>query len=354
MRTNVRPRETISEVVRVHEPHMLNNSVNPFSQKLLSASRNVFWSIAWLVGLSLILLYPLHWLFGDSLKPVRMVSYITPWLLIFSLPLLIIAGLRRHKWLSLVLAISTLAIGFSFAPLFLPNRQVTLSPDDFSLKIMSYNLHGIPKIDGIVDVIHREKPDILLIQECSPALASPSFHGLDDLYPELYADADSKIYGQLIFSRYPVERIGDKGRIQKTLIKTPAGTIAVWNVHPIPPFLVPPEQYDAQMTALAADIAKEKGPLIAAGDFNATTQSEVYRKINHYLKDTYWEAGWGFGFTYPAPPYTFMDMRLQTGPLWRIDYIFYSQDFAVTSAHTLTTSGGSDHFPIVAKLSMAK
>ncbi len=336
---------------------MLNNPVRPSSQKLLSAGRNVFWSIAWFIAISLVLFFPLRWLSGDALKPVRMASYITPWLLIFSLPLLIIAGLRRHKWLSLVLAISTLAISLSFAHLFLPKHPKMPSPDDFSLKIMSYNLHGIRRIDGIVDVIRREKPDILLIQECSPALASPSFQGLDDLHSELYVDADAKGFGQVMFSRYPLKQVSaefDKGRTQKTLVETPAGTIAVWNVHPIPPYLVPPEQYDAQMDALAVDIAKEKGPLIVAGDFNATTQSDAYRKINRYLQDAYWEAGWGFGFTYPAPPYTFMDMRLPAGPLWRIDYVFHSQEFIVTSARTLKTAGGSDHFPTLVELSMVK
>jgi endonuclease/exonuclease/phosphatase (EEP) superfamily protein YafD len=336
---------------------MLNNPVNSFPKKLLSAGRHVLWTVAWLASVSLILFYPLRWLSGDSLEPVRMVSYITPWLLLFSLPMLIIVGLRHHKWLAVVLVIPSLAIGFSFAPLFLPNRQVPPSPNGFPLKIMSYNLHGIQEISGIVEVIRREKPDILLIQEYSPALVSPSFHGLDNLYPELYADMDSKGFGQAIFSRYPLKQVSvefDTGRTQKVLIKTPSGPIAVWNVHPIPPFLVPPEQYDAQISALAADISEAKGPLIVAGDFNTTDQSAAYRRINHYLQDAYWEAGWGFGFSYPAPPYTFMDTKLQTGPLWRIDYIFHSQEFIVTSAHTLRTSGGSDHFPVVAELSIVE
>jgi vancomycin resistance protein VanJ len=336
---------------------MLKKSAISLSKKISFVSRNVFWVILWLTSLILILLYPLRWLFGESLQPVRMVSYITPWILIFSAPMLILTGLARRKWLLFLLAIPTLTIAFTFAPLFLPNRQTTLPSNGFSLKIMSYNLHGIKKINGIMEVIRKEKPDILLIQEYSPALVSRSFHGLDNLYPELYVDKTSKYFGQAIFSRYPLKQVSaelDKGRIQKILIETPAGQIAIWNVHPIPPYLIPPEQYDAQMSSLVADIAKTKGPLIVAGDFNATDQSETYRMINNYLKDSYWEAGWGFGFSYPAPPYTFMDSGIQIGPLWRIDHIFHSQDFIAISAHTLSKSGGSDHFPIVAEFSMMK
>src|SRR5689334_8423493 len=117
--------------------NMLNNTVNSFSQKLQSASRNVFWLSLWLIGLFLILIYPARWLLGDSLRPVRMVSYITPWLLYLSLPFLIIAGVGRRRWLAGVLAMATLANVLTFAPLFLPRHRVTPTANDFSLKIMS-------------------------------------------------------------------------------------------------------------------------------------------------------------------------------------------------------------------------
>ncbi len=264
---------------------MSHDPSGSFPGKLFTAGRNVLWSTLWLVGVSLILLHPLFWLFESSLKPVRTVSYFTPWLLLHSLPMLILAGLGHRKWLSLVLAVATFAIGLPFAPLFLPNRQTTPPPNAFPLKVMSYNLRGIPEVGGIVEVVRREKPDILLIQEYSSALVSPSFHGLDDLYPELYVDADSEGLGQAAFSRYPLKRISvelEKGRAQKLLIETPAGPIAVWNIHPMIPFLVPPEQYDAQVSALTEDIARAKGPLIVGGDFNATSQSKSYRMIKRY------------------------------------------------------------------------
>lgn len=333
---------------------MLNDSANPF-KKLSSASRNVFWLALWSIGLSLILLSPLRWLSGDAFQPVRMISYITPWLLFFSIPLLISAGLRRQKWLSVMLVLANLTIVYSFAPLFLPSQPATLPANAFSFKLMSYNVHGIPDISGIVEVIRREKPDIVAIQEGSPALASPSFHDLADLYP--YVDAQPDSFGQIVFSRFPLKQGSferEKGLAQKVLVETPAASIAVWNVHPIPPFIIPPEKYDAYISGLVTDISKAKGPLIVAGDFNATDQSESYRKINDYLANAHWEVGWGFGFTYPAPPYTLSDLPFATGPVWRIDHIFHSQEFVATHAQTLTTAGGSDHFPIVAELAVVE
>ena len=336
---------------------MTKTQSNSLFKKLTSASRTILWVTLYLPSLCFLLIYPLRWLSGDSITPVRMVSYVIPWLLIFFLPLLVIAVLGRRKGLAFVTAIPILTIAFTFAPLFLPKFQTPPAPDRFTLKIMSYNMHSIKDIRGIAEVIRQEKPDILLIQEYSNRLFSPSFHGLDKLYPELYMEVATKDFRQATFSRYPIKLISaelEKGRTQKMQIELPTGSIEVWNVHPMPPYLIPPEEFDAQMYALAEDIPQVDGPLIVAGDMNATDQSEVYRKFNHYLQDAYWETGWGLGFSYPASPYKFMEMPFNTGPLWRIDYVFHSQHFYAISARTLTTSGGSDHLPVVVELSIVK
>lgn len=336
---------------------MTSASKRSFSKNLSLAGQNVFWLSAWLVGICLILLFPIRWLVGDALKPVRMVSFVTPWLLVFSLPLLLISGLARRKWLSVVLAGASLLIVSTFAPLFLPNRLETVTSARYSFMIMSYNLHAIDDITGIVDIIRQQKPDVVLIQEYSPALVDDSFHGLDDLYPELYFDVTPSEYGQAVFSRFPLKQAQvsyEQGRVEKLIIMTPAGPIAIWNVHPIPPFYIPAQDFEAQFDALVRAIAQTEGPLIVAGDFNATDQSDVYHAINHYLKNAQFESGWGFGFTFPAHPYTMTSLQLETGPLWRIDYIFYSPDLAATSARTLPSAGGTDHLPIIATISISK
>lgn len=336
---------------------MTNTQSNSIFKKLISASRTILWGILYLPSLCFLLLYPLRWTSEDSLDAVRMTSYIFPWLLIFFVPLFVISIVGRRKQLAVVTVIPILTIAFTFAPLFLPKVQTTPAPDRSTLKIMSYNMHAIKDIRGIAEVIRQEKPDILLIQEYSNRLFSPSFHGLDNLYPELYMEVASKDFRQATLSRYPIKLISaelDKGRTQKMQIELPTGTIEVWNVHPMPPFLILPEEFDAQMSALAEDIPQVDGPLIVAGDLNATDQSEIYRKFNQYLQDAHWETGWGFGFSYPASPYKFMEMPFQTGPLWRIDYVFHSQHLYAISARTLTASGGSDHLPIVVELSITK
>jgi len=320
----------------------------------------------WLTSLGLALLYPIRWLSGDSLDLIRAVSYVTPWLIMVVLLMSIIAGLARRRWLALALALPAVAIGLTFVPLFLPNRQTVPPPNNLSLKLMSFNLHYIQETSGVVEIIDQEQPDILLLQEVHPAAAASLLAELRNLYPPPGVDVVDQVrsmdhdeigFNQAVFSRFPVKHISaefDKGRVQKVVIETPRASIAVWNVHPLPPFLFPPEWHDSQISLLAADIAATTGPLIVGGDFNATDQSATYQAISRHLQNAYQEAGQGLGFGYPAPPYTFMDLPLPKGPLWRIDHIFYSQDFAASSARTVKNGGGSDHFPLVAELSLRK
>jgi endonuclease/exonuclease/phosphatase (EEP) superfamily protein YafD len=175
------------------------------------------------------------------------------------------------------------------------------------------------------------------------------------LYPggHLYWAYESRAY-QGIISRFPltpVELAYDKGRTQKVIAATPAGPIAVWNVHPNTP--LPWLRQYRQISALAEDIAAVDGPLIVGGDFNTTDQSETYHLVNQYLHNAHWEAGWGFGFSFPAHQPHFRDIPILT-PVIRIDHIFYSSHFFAQNARTLSDSGGSDHFPVTAKLSLVR
>jgi endonuclease/exonuclease/phosphatase family metal-dependent hydrolase len=100
---------------------------------------------------------------------------------------------------------------------------------------------------------------------------------------------------------------------------------------------------------LSEDARHAQSPIILGGDFNTNDQSQTYRLVNQYLRNSHWEVGCGFGFTYPTPESIF-GMDLPIPALIRIDHIFYSDDFIAIRARTLTDSGGSDHYPVMAEL----
>ncbi len=334
---------------------MLKNSIVSLLKQIWTITRGLFWTGLWLFGLGLLLWYPMRWWPGDRFLPVRLANYFMPWLLVALIPAVSIAGLARRRWLALTLATSTILIGLTFAPLFLPRPGSALAGNR-PFKIMSYNIWGRNQnIVAVTAVIRQERPDILLLQEASPMAIRILNDKLVDLYPE---DELHLAYEpgacQAIMSRYPLTPLGlayEKGRVQKVLVDTPDGPIAVWNVHPSQPILWS-KQY-RQIVALAEDIAAADGPLIVGGDLNTTDQSETYRLISQYLDNAHWDAGWGFGFSFPAPPRRIRGQMAITS-LVRIDHIFYSDHFFTHKARTLSMSGGSDHLPVVAELSLVK
>jgi len=321
-------------------------------KKLMNFLLLPLWMGLWLFALGLLGWYLLRWWPGDRLFPVRVINYFTPWLLLGLLPGMTAALVSQRYRLAVALALPTLLISLSYAPLFLPRTPAALAADT-SLKVMSYNVWGRNhKLDEAIAIIQQEQPDILLLQEAYWPIGKSLGNALADLYPNAQTySAYEPAMGQLIISRYPltqVEASFEKGRAQKVWASTPQGTIAVWNVHTYQP-LAWTEQYQ-QITLLTADIAQTEIPLIVGGDFNTTEQAENYRLISQYLANAHWEAGWGFGFSFPAHNPHYKHIPVIT-PMVRIDHIFYSNHFFAWSAQTLATSGGSDHRPVTAKLS---
>lgn len=341
-----------------HGHNLLEETLKPMHftilllKRMWKATANLVWLGLWLFALGLLLWYPLRWWPGDSFWPVRFTNYFMPWLLLGLIPGLGLAAVAGRRWLAVALALPTLFIGLAFAPLFLPKPNTALAGQE-AFKVMSYNIWGWnQEPEAMVKLIRREQPDILLLQEVTPRLARILSSELTDLYPDgqLHIAYESNI-GQAILSRYPltpVEGSFKKGRIQKVLVDTPDGVIAVWNTHPIHP--VPWSQQYRQISALVEDIAATDQPLIVGGDFNTTDQSETYRLIDQYLHNAHWEAGWGFGFSFPSTDRPLRG-KLPLPALVRIDHIFYSDHFFAHSARTLSDAGGSDHLPVVAELS---
>ncbi len=315
-------------------------------------SKIIFWLGLWLFGLSIFLILLMRWWLGDYYLPVRLANYIMPWLLVGLVPGLIMAGLAHRYRLATALAIPTLTIALSYAPLFLPRPNVALAGGE-SFKVISYNVWRRNKdVSAMGKVIRRERPDILLLQELRWDQVGPFKKRLDDLYAdaELYFTYDSYTF-QAVASRYPLTLLAvmpEKGRAQKVQVKTPNGPITVINIHPRFPGW---EKRFRQMSRLLAeDIIPANTPVILGGDFNNTDQTQTYRLVNQHLRNAHWEAGWGFGFTFPSSARRIRG-KIALPKLVRIDHIFYSDHFFAHQAGTLTDSGGSDHLPVVATFS---
>jgi vancomycin resistance protein VanJ len=323
----------------------------------LKIGRALFWTGLWLFGLSLWVWYPLRWWPGDDLRLVQLLNYFMPWLLVGLIPSIGVAALARRFRLLLTLAIPTLIIVLSYAPLFLPRPRI-VAASNTPLKVMSYNVLVINRnIPAMAAVIRQQQPDILLLQELSPHMGRALQDSLADLYPgQGFYFAQDFDTSQAILSRYPlspVENPLQEGRAQQVRIQTPGGPVQVWNVHLSQPRRW--QRHTRQVEALVQAASNVEEPLILGGDFNTTDQSEMYHYLNEHLRNAHWEAGWGFGFTFPASDLTIRRRTIPVPtPLIRIDHLFHNDRFFVKKAGTLPVSGGSDHLPVVAEFLQVK
>jgi formyltetrahydrofolate-dependent phosphoribosylglycinamide formyltransferase len=100
-------------------------------------------------------------------------------------------------------------------------------------------------------------------------------------------------------------------------------------------------QQQEQAEIFKENIKECKSPIIICGDMNNSPFSYVYRNIKGKLKDCFEEAGKGFGATYKFRYYPA-----------RIDYIFADGIMKVKKFESFPDFENSDHYPIMARLSM--
>ena len=330
----------------------------PFASTLTRLLSLSFWAAHWLFALVMSGNLVLGWLSGDRLLSVRLTHYLLPWLFLLLLVALVPALLSRRGWLALAVAGPALAIGLGYLPVFLPHHPVPPTENQARLKVMSYNVWSEnPSLVPAAAMIRKENPDILLLQEITPERLRELTLALGESTAgdgQIWHVAHAPDLMQAVVSRYPVKlQMVDrrKGKAQAVRIATSVGEVTVFNVHPLRGNWA--GRHRQLRNLLREDVLNTPGPVILGGDFNTTDKSETYRMLSRHLQNAHWDAGWGFGFTYPAYRHAWHEF-LPAWPLVRIDHIFHSRDFLAVNARTLKESYGSDHFPVMAALVLEK
>ena len=248
-----------------------------------------------------------------------------------------------------------------------------------TLKILSYNVGRFAscEADSLFTFLRGQDPDIVCLQE---------FHVSDidkvrkylrrqmkgyksEFY--LFPMADGSAFGNVTLSRIPVK---DKGKIKfeesanlaiYTDYEYEGRTFRVYNCHFESYSISLPGLvrglFNADRTVMAATGSKmkrsitrrpqqvnmvfddiEKCPVEAfvCGDFNDDPMSYTYFRMSRGRKDSFREAGGGFGATYA-----------RIWPLLRIDYIMLPERFNAISHKTLRVDY-SDHYPIMSTIEL--
>jgi vancomycin resistance protein VanJ len=286
-------------------------------------------------------------------------------LLFIPLPLsLIVIWARKTKWLRWLSLVPTLVALVWFGSYFLP--KPTRAPSGQLLTVLTYNMRA--QDETLEPFLRQHQPDIIFLQETSSNY-SQLVSSITDLYP--YQFNQSEEWGNTVLSKYPVLRAENlqgfgSSLPQRLELDVNGRTVAVYNVHftwPIgnprlqtrflPGFIAKAisgfddSQRNAQIDLLIEFLEKESLPFLVAGDFNLSQYSATYGKLSRIVTDSFRDIAIGFGNTWPAT----MQSGLNLPPLLRLDYIWHSNDFQAQQVK-LHKGLGSDHFPVLATLSL--
>ena len=328
-------------------------------------------------AIALMLSYVSVYLKPSELSSVLMFFglYFIP-ILFFNLIIFIIA-LIRLRFIALLSFIVLLPTLF-YADLFVKFGKNEEIPEGQPFKILTYNVGKMelsldktakdPNTVRVEEFLKEEKPDIVCIQEFSAQSEEAYASYLAGLpYRHHYFASTKPLYGNVIFSKYPIVDTGRMtfeggtnmciwadldidGRILRVynchlqsnsisftnLIQRMAskGEIKseVRQVH---------EKLRGSNTLRAQqveDILAHCGtcphPLVICGDFNDTPVSHTYHKLRQGRKDSFAEAGKGFGASYAY-----------LWPLLRIDYILLPKDYSAYQ-NEIQRVKFSDHYPV--------
>lgn len=305
---------------------------------------------AWSFGSAVLAGLALRVAVGDAIFLGRYTGYVMPWLLAGLVPGALWAARTRRPGLAALFGVCAVTILALHAPRFWPRSAPEPPPSGLTLRVMSFNTWSKNgDVLRMATLIRREAPDVLLLQEIPPDVFARLAEVLGELDRGLVHSSYEAAILQGVVSRYPVEprwARKDKGQAQKVIVRSPAGPVAVFNVHPLRGGGWR-HRYGQVAALLEEEVLREASPVILGGDLNANEHTELYRLLASRLRNAHDEAGFGLGFTWPSPAVL---LGAPVPPLVRIDHVFFSDHFVAVRAGTVDDAGGSDHHPVIAEV----
>jgi endonuclease/exonuclease/phosphatase family metal-dependent hydrolase len=263
---------------------------------------------------------------------------------------LLVSGGALPAWRALPIALVPIVVGVPLIALLLTPQSLATEDPRNTFRVMTYNIHQgfnagqVPSLDMLVDVISRESPDVLVLQEVVRGWMIDEQHDALSVLserlgmPYVFGPNIGDLYGNAILSRFPmtdVKRV--HFAVQPSARHQPRGAVGVR----IGDVLIVTTHLDdvadssaikqEQVRTILREWDAEKVAIIA-GDMNAEPSDLEMALFS--------EAGYG-DLAEPAGPTTTMD-----DPPKRIDYI-WGIGVIGSNPHTVMALGASDHRAVV-------
>jgi endonuclease/exonuclease/phosphatase family metal-dependent hydrolase len=265
---------------------------------------------------------------------------------------LLVSGGALPAWRALPIALVPIVVVVPLVALLLTPQSPTIEEPRNTFRVMTYNIHQgfnagqVPSLDMLVDVISREAPDVLVLQEVVRGWMIDEQHDALSVLaerlgmPYVFGPNIGDLYGNAILSRFPmtdVKRV--HFAIQRAVKHQPRGAVGVR----IGDVLIVTTHLDEIQDAESSAIRQEQVRTILRewdGEKVAIIAGDMNAGPGELEMGLFSEAGYG-DLAEPAGPTTTMD-----DPQKRIDYI-WGIGVIGSNPHTVMALGASDHRAVV-------
>jgi len=260
--------------------------------------------------------------------------------------LMALVFLAARRWTMVVISLVTALANAPAIDLTWSNSNASeiAHPARPHLKIVSFNILKTNRHFGAVrQFLRGEAADIVLLQEVNAAWEK-ELEVLTKEFPYRFVHASESFYGLAIFSKIPWEKVEflpleetDGTPIIKSRFRLAGRAFTILGTKTFPPTNGSwAARRDHQLSKLGELAQKIDGPLILAGDFNATTWSRAFANFERNSGQR-----WNGGGQTPSWP------SLLGWAGIKIDHIMVSAGLSMLRQ----SSGpniGSDHLPLIA------
>jgi endonuclease/exonuclease/phosphatase (EEP) superfamily protein YafD len=308
------------------------------------------------------------WGLSDRWWPATVLLFISRWVLLLPLLILVPAALvlKRSMLLPLALGafIATVPVaGFRFGLL-----RLMPHPAGQPVRVLTFNAdEGNVLAVELPNVLEEWRPDVVGFQECGDELRAAVVgmkgwyhHSVRQLcFLSRFPISDSAVMDRsaLEVVKESEAGIGGTGDVVRYTIQTPSGPVNITNLHLETPrkgfeglfeagFRVDRLQANTELRTIESGLARNwvsAGPLptLVIGDFNTPVESRIFQDNWGDLTDAWSRVGFGFGMTKNNGWIRVRIDHLLTGPGWYVDRATVGQDL------------GSDHLPLIVDVTLA-
>ncbi|WP_406007839.1 endonuclease/exonuclease/phosphatase family protein [Streptomyces sp. NBC_00637] len=282
----------------------------------------------------------------DAVTPVPQLLAFLPWLAVPTAAAIALSLLAR--WPSgLIWGAVVLGLLARFAE----PHGTGVQPDGpvlARLRVLTSNVEFGWATEALIPVVRRERPDIVFVEECEYTCQAAVAEELGTRYPYRRAVAGEGSVGSVVLSRFPLTAAagvpGSMG-MPGAVADVHGQAVRLQLAHPKPPLPRQVSLWKRELGRLRDFAARhDDGPLVLAGDFNASQDHAAFRRIlGTGLRDAARLAGEDREPSWPS----------RTAPAFgaQIDHVLVSRDFSASDARFLHLDG-TDHRALVVDVTL--